>query len=108
MSCISKSEVSVSHCISCLAHADVAIPSNSALYHLKSIHCSIVVTVTENVANVRAAPELPSCADSRIAKSQRYTNNTKHTLCIPGADLPWFTSMPVNPPPPPSLVPRPI
>ena len=31
------------------------------------------MTVTENVA------ELPSCADSRIAKSQRYPNNTKHT-----------------------------
>ena len=35
-----------------------------------------------DVANVRASPELPSCADSRIAKSQRYTNSTKHTLCI--------------------------
>ena len=40
-----------------------------------------VVTVTEAVANVRAAPELPSC-DSQIAKSQWYTNNTKHALSI--------------------------
>ena len=44
--------------------------------------CGGVVTMTETVANVRAAPELPSCADSQIAKSQRYTHNTKHTLSI--------------------------
>ena len=41
-----------------------------------------VVTVTETVANVRAAPELVQIL-IEIAKSQRYTNNTLNTQPLP-------------------------
>ena len=50
---------------------------------IRTLHGNgLVVTVTETVANARAAPELPSCADSQIAKSQRYTHNTERTLSM--------------------------